>query len=1800
MAALICLSRIGAILTPDFYAKEETMHTANRLSRLSSSLSKLSGSKLRQWARIVLFGILAISAMFGASFIEARRGDNGVFKGIFADCTATLNPASGDVPPEGGNVSVSVSIDSSCAWTASSSVAWATISSGSSGTGNGTVAINVAANTGPQRSGQLSIAGKVFYVTQKGPCTATLDPVSKTAPATGGAESVQLMIGSGCVWTATSLVPWVTINTASGSGPGAVNYTVAANTGSTQRFGTLTIAGQNFTVIQDATCTATIDPTYKSLPATAGSESVGVTVAAGCAWTATTMESWITITSGASGTGNGTVNYSVTANPGGARAGLINIAGKTLAVAQEGACAPTFDPATSQNVVASGATHSVSVTMGAMCNWMVSTSTSWITITSPTNNAGNGTVNYTVAANTGTPRNGSITIAGKNFNVTQDSPCNFSLSPTNQQFVVAGGTGTVNVSVASGCNWTATTNVPWIAFTSSVSGSGNGTVNYSVATNASGSQRGGSINIGGQSLTILQDAGCSYTVSPTSQNVAAAGGMSTASVTTTSSCEWMASSNVNWITITSSLAPDRGEKLSAGGNPSIKNGVAGTGNGSVAYTVGANAGPARSGTFFAAGQLVTVNQASGCSNTVSPANLSAGQVGANYSQQLSSSGVGSTTWSVSVGSLPPGLTLNPGSGLLSGVPTISGTFSFTVRATDSSSNGCYGEMPYTLVINCQPLNITPTTATLPNAIAGATYNQTLALTGGSGPTNWTISAGSLPAGMSLNPTTGVLSGTITVTGTFNFTVKATVSSSGCFTTRPYSITIGCQTITVNEALLATATFNSSYSQTVTQTGGVGGIAWTVSSGSLPAGLTLSTGGQITGAPMATGSFPVTLRATDANNCFGEKAFTLTVNCASFNMTPETLNQGTVSASYSQQLAQTGATNSVTWSLRSGPLPTNLTLSSGGLISGVPNVAGSFPITVRATEAVTGCFTDKAYTLVINCQTINVSPTSLPGGTVGIGYSQTVSQSGGVGTITWSMSAGSLPNGLGLGLTTGILSGLPTVSGTFNFTVRATDGNGCFGERAYQVVIACSGLSISPATLDSAPIVTPYSQQLTLVGGGGTADWTITAGALPSGITLHPTSGLLSGFPNVSGSFNFTVKAALGAIGCFAEQSYTLVITCPTITVNPTTINAGNLGVPYSQQFTQTGAAFNLSWSLSAGSLPNGLTLSTSGLLSGTPVMSGNYPITVRATDGNLCFGERAYTLQIGVCPSISITPNSLPNGLVNTNYSQTLTATGGTPGYSFAVTSGALPAGVTLSTGGALTGSPTVVGSFSFTVTATDQAGCAGTKAYTLQICGVISVNPVSLSNGNNGLSYNQTLTATGGVAPYSFSFSGTLPTELTLTSAGVLSGTPTTAGTFNFTVTAMDANSCIGSRSYTVDIGAGLMFYPLPRPIRLLDTRAGATGCDLPGQPIPGGTSRTQTVAGRTCDGISIPVSAKALTGNITTVGSGGGYLTLYPSDAAQPTVANSNYQPNEILNNVFTVGLGAGDGAFKIFVTSNTHLVVDVTGYYALPGAGGLYFHPLPSPIRLLETRAGQSGCDTPGAPIVGGVARSQQARVSCNGVTIPANAAAVVGNATVVGPGAGGYLTLYPANAARPLVASSNFGTGQLMNAPFNVGLSPDGVFNIYSTTITDLVVDVLGYYSPDAVDVNGAGLLFNPLPRPVRLLETRAGFGGCYTPNAPLAAGSTRTQQARGVCDGVTVAATAQAIVGNATVVAPTGSGYLTFWPSDVARPLVATSNFQTGQVFNRHFTVGLGADGAFKIFTSTTTDLVIDVSGFFAP
>jgi hypothetical protein len=178
-----------------------------------------------------------------------------------------------------------------------------------------------------------------------------------------------------------------------------------------------------------------------------------------------------------------------------------------------------------------------------------------------------------------------------------------------------------------------------------------------------------------------------------------------------------------------------------------------------------------------------------------------------------------------------------------------------------------------------------------------------------------------------------------------------------------------------------------------------------------------------------------------------------------------------------------------------------------------------------------------------CPIITVNPASLPNGSVGTPYSQTVSGSGGTSPYTFSISSGSLPTGLLLNSSTGAITGTPTTVGTFTFTITATDATGCFGSRLYTVTIAspgCPAIILSPTTLPPGQVLVPYVQTITASGGTAPYTFAISGGALPPGLTLNPATGLISGTPLVTGIFNVTIRAT-DSVGCQGARAYALAI-----------------------------------------------------------------------------------------------------------------------------------------------------------------------------------------------------------------------------------------------------------------------------------------------------------------------------------------------------------------------------------------------------------------------------------------------------------------------------------------------------------------------------------------------------------------------------------------------------------------------------------------------------------------------------------
>jgi hypothetical protein len=536
-----------------------------------------------------------------SDFVAAGQSIQVSQGGAAAPCTYALDPRTATIEATGGTTSFNVAARAGCGWTAVSQAPWIEISGNPVGGGNGTVALVVAANTGAARSGIVTVQGQQFTVTQAGaptPCTYTITPASASPSAAGGPTSVTVTTQAGCTWTAASQASWIVVSSGStGTGNGTVALVVGANTGAA-RTGTVSIAGRPFTVSQAAaapSCTYSIAPPSFSAPATAATSAVDVTTQSGCAWTAASQAAWITVTAGASGTGNGRVELAIAANTGAARSGTVTIAGHTYTVNQAAAptpCTYTVAPSSFAAPDAGGPT-AVDVTTQTGCAWTAASHDAWITVTAGASGTGNGRAGLAVAANAGAARTGTVTVAGQTFTVNQAAapvPCSYTVVPLTIAAPVGGFTPEVSVTTQSGCPWIAESQAAWITVTSGASGNANGRVLLSIAANT-GDARAGTVAIAGQTVTVTQPAGapaCSYALTPPGVTLPAAGGATAVDVATQPACAWSAVSRVPWITVTS--------------NPS------GSGNARIELAVAVNDGAARSGTVTIGTQTFTVTQ----------------------------------------------------------------------------------------------------------------------------------------------------------------------------------------------------------------------------------------------------------------------------------------------------------------------------------------------------------------------------------------------------------------------------------------------------------------------------------------------------------------------------------------------------------------------------------------------------------------------------------------------------------------------------------------------------------------------------------------------------------------------------------------------------------------------------------------------------------------------------------------------------------------------------------------------------------------------------------------------------------------------------------------------------------------------------------------------------------------------------------------------------------------------------------------------------------------------------------------
>ncbi len=801
--------------------------------------------------------------------------------------------------------------------------------------------------------------------------------------------------------------------------------------------------------------------------------------------------------------------------------------------------------------------------------------------------------------------------------------------------------------------------------------------------------------------------------------------------------------------------------------------------------------------------------------------------------------------------LPAGLSVNTGTGVISGTPTTVATSTITLSASNVGGTGTR-----TLTLTVNPPTPVITSAATVTATLSRPFSYTI--TANSSPTSF--NATELPAGLSVNTGTGVISGTPTTVATSTITLSA--SNAGGTGTRTLTLTVNLPPVPV---LTSPATASATVGQYFSYAIAANNYPTSFGATDLPTGFSFdSLTGVISGTPTTAATSTITISASNIGGT-GMQTLTLTVHPI-----PVITSPATASTTVGQPFSHTITADYATAPFAATGLPAGLSLNSlTGVISGTPNAAGTSTIIISTSNAFgTG---NQTLTLIVHpIPVITSAATAVT--TVGQLLSYTITAN----YATPPFAAADLPAGLSLDPLTGVISGTPTIAGTSTITLSAKNAYGT----GSQALI----LTVTPAVI---PVITSAATASIMV--GQIFSYTITSDNpvallattdLPAGLSLDPLTGVISGTPTTAGTNMITLSASIP----FGTGTLILKLTVNPIPI-PVITSAATASVTIGQSFRYIIRVINETTSFGATGLPAGLSLnSITGVISGTPTAAGTSTITLSAVN---TFGTGSLTLTLTVNPIPVVTSAATATATMGQMFSYTITADHATT--PFATTE--LPAGLSLNSAtGVISGTPTAAGTSTIKLSASNAFGTV-TKTLTLTVNPTPVITSAATATAMVGQLFNYTITTD--IETTLLTAKG-LPQGLILDSpTGVISGRPTTAGTSTITLSAINA---FGTGSLTLTLTVN------PIPIPMITSAATATA--TLGQPfrytIVATHTPTSFAATDLPGGLSLDLLTGVISGTPSTAGTstialsainafGTGNLTLTLTVNAMPVITSA-----------------------------------------------------------------------------------------------------------------------------------------------------------------------------------------------------------------------------------------------------------------------------------------------------------------------
>jgi len=925
--------------------------------------------------------------------------------------------------------------------------------------------------------------------------------------------------------------------------------------------------------------------------------------------------------------------------------------------------------------------------------------------------------------------------------------------------------------------------------------------------------------------------------------------------------------------------------------------------------------------------------------------------GQYYSFLVTGSG-GAVPYTWAAPGLPAGLALTQGTptAVVAGVPVTPGTSQFTISYSDAS--GASGSMNLQLTVLPAPPAFVFTTLYLPPAIQGQSYSEPLSVSGGSAPYTWDVLFGPLPPSLSLGTSgspNNTISGPSGAAGTYNFMIRCT-DVTGDYCVRGFSLVIRPIDILISPASLPAGTAGGSYSYAFSAQGGTGtGYTYNVSSGILPAGVTLSPAGQFSGSPLAAGTSSFAVTVTDSGTGSNTYPLNITVYPAATALqilTPSALPNADQHRSYLVNFSAVGGTAlGYTWTLMQGTLPHGTTLGAVGTpmttLSGVPQYSTVYTFTLRVTDSASNTAVKgfQVYIAPAGQPLAIMTSNPLPNARIQTPYSANLQATAGTPGYIWHFDSGALPPGLGFGGPVGTswtLSGSPTSLGSFQFTISVTDLLNQRAVRTFNLtVVPPPSLTItSSGLLPNGEAGTPYIQDVYAYGGTQTGySWALTAGSLPPGLAFTASGTpytTLSGTPGTIGNFVFELTV-MDAASNTAFLQFSITVNPPpgVLGILTQVLPDGAISAAYSQQITATGGFGTYSWSIIAGALPAGLSIlsgTPAGTISGTPTAAGSFNFTVQVTDALLATTQKAFAMEVSSF-ALRIQLKFPAQGQAGQAYSDVFTAEGGAAPYSWALISGALPTGLSLMSGtpgATISGTPATAGVFYSRLRVRDSLGWFDYLPLRFIVrpaaAGALTIINTTLPDIDGGSEIHEPLIAAGGTPPYAWSVVGALPGSLQLLPCGdyaALRG-GTSAGSSVLTIQVTDSASNVFQRAMSLNVFSGFStnidgFAPtmVGSPASFVITTSGGVGAftwsiiegALPaGMTLTPGTpdaavSGTPTQAGAYFFRVRVVDAAgssfeQTIVGEVSGSGSSLGLFVTYASRMASGSTGNGYYE--------------------------------------------------------------------------------------------------------------------------------------------------------------------------------------------------------------------------------------------------------------------------------------------------------------------